>query len=104
MRDAAGELHDFLPAGHFAEGVIQDLAVLGRDDGGELALAGIEQLAEGEKDLCAAGKEVSRQAGNAALAAATAAWLSSWLASETWPVTLPVAGFVTGAVRLPAGT
>ena len=47
--------------------------------------------------------EVSRQAGNAALAAAMAAWLSSWLASETWPVTLPVAGLVTMAVRGPAG-
>ena len=48
--------------------------------------------------------EVSRQAGNAALAAAMAASHSSSVAKATWPVIFPVAGFVTGAVRPPGGT
>lgn len=48
--DAAREFDDLLPAGDFAEGVGEDLAVFGGDDLGELLLAGIEQLSEGEED------------------------------------------------------
>src|SRR5215210_1073412 len=44
-------------------------------------------------------KEVSRQAGKAAVAAATVASTSSWEARATSPVTWPVAGSLTGAVR-----
>ena len=56
MRDAAGEFDDFLAAGDFAEGVGDDLAVLGGDDFGELALAGVEQLTELEQHLGALGQ------------------------------------------------
>ena len=48
--DAAREFDDFLAAGDFAEGVREDLAVFGGDDLGELLLAGVEQLAEGEEN------------------------------------------------------
>ena len=56
VRDAAGELDHFLAAGHLAQGIVQDLAVLGGDDRGELVLAGVQQLAESEEDLGAAGQ------------------------------------------------
>ena len=56
VRNAARELHHFLASAHFAQSVVQDLAVLGSDDRGELVLAGVEQLAESEKDLGAAGQ------------------------------------------------
>ena len=51
VRDAAGELDDLLAAGHLAERVGQHLAVLGGDDRRQLALAGVQQLAEREQDL-----------------------------------------------------
>ena len=53
--DAARELHHLLAAGDLAERVGVDLAVLGGDEGGELVLAGVEQLAEVEDDLGAPG-------------------------------------------------
>jgi hypothetical protein len=51
VRDAAGELHHLLAAGDLAEGVGEDLAVLGGDDRRQLGLAGVQQLAEGEQHL-----------------------------------------------------
>ncbi len=54
--DAAGEFDDFLAAGDFAEGVGDDLAVLGGDDFGEFALAGVEQFPECEDHLGALGE------------------------------------------------
>ncbi len=54
--DAAGEFDDFLAAGDLAEGVGEDLAVFGGDDGGEFLLAGVEKLAEGEEDRGALGQ------------------------------------------------
>ena len=54
--DAAGELHDLLAAGDLAERVGVHLAVLGGDQVGELALAAVEQLAEGEEHLRAGGQ------------------------------------------------
>ena len=54
--DAAGEFDDFLAAADFAEGVGDDLAVLGGDDFGEFALAGIEQFPESEDHLGALGE------------------------------------------------
>ena len=56
VRDAAGKFHDLLAAGDLAQGIVQDLAVLGRDDGREFVLAGVQQLAECEEDLGAAGE------------------------------------------------
>ncbi len=56
MGDAAGEFDDFLAAGDFAEGVGDDLAVLGGDDLGQLALAVVEQLTELEQHLGALGQ------------------------------------------------
>ena len=49
--DAAGELDDLEAAGDLADGVGVHLAVLGGDDRGELVLAAVEQLAEGEHHL-----------------------------------------------------
>ena len=48
VRQRAGELDDLEPAGDLAAGVGEHLAVLGGEDRGELALAAVEQLAEGE--------------------------------------------------------
>jgi hypothetical protein len=48
--DAAGELHDLLAAGDLAQRIAVDLAVLGGDEVGQLALARVEELAEGEHD------------------------------------------------------
>src|SRR5689334_13571822 len=56
MWNAAGEVDDFLAAADLAEGVGDDLAVLAGDDLRELALAGVEQLAEGEEYLGALGQ------------------------------------------------
>lgn len=56
VRDAAGVLHDFQPAGNLAHGVVQDLAVFGGDDGSEFTLALVQQLAVVEQDLRATGQ------------------------------------------------
>ena len=55
MGYAAGEFDDFLAAADLAERVGEHLAVLGGDDGGQLLLAGVEQLAEREEDRGALG-------------------------------------------------
>ena len=54
LRDPAGELDHLEAAQDLALGVIEDLAVLGGDDPGELLDVGVEQLAEGEHHLGAA--------------------------------------------------
>ncbi len=51
VRYAARELDHLEAAGHLAQCVGQDLAVLGGDDRGELPPPLVEQLAEGEQDL-----------------------------------------------------
>ena len=56
MRDAAGELDDLLTPRHLPERIGNHLAVLGGDDLGQLALAGVEQLAEVEQDRPALGQ------------------------------------------------
>jgi hypothetical protein len=59
VRDAAGEFDDLQPAGHLAGGVLQHLAVLGRDDGGQLVLARGQQLAEPEQDAHPSGQRAA---------------------------------------------
>ena len=49
MGDAARELDALETAGHLAPGVVEHLAVLARDDRGQLVAVGIEQLAEAEQ-------------------------------------------------------
>ena len=56
VRDAAGELGDLEATGHLAEGVGEDLAVLGGDQRGDVLLALVEQLAELEEHLGALGE------------------------------------------------
>ena len=48
MGDPAGKLDDLEATGDLAQRVGEDLAVLVGDEGRDLALARIEQLAEGE--------------------------------------------------------
>ena len=50
MGDAAGELDDLDATGHLAPGVLQDLAVLGGDQPGQVVTVRVGQLAEGEQD------------------------------------------------------
>ena len=50
MRQPAGELDDFDPAIDLAKRVGEHLAVLARQDLGEVALAALDELAEGEED------------------------------------------------------
>ncbi len=101
VRDAAGELGDLEAAGHLAERVGEDLAVLGGDEGGDVLLALVEQLAEREEDLGALG-----QRDVAPLLASRPAW--PWRrprrrarldARSRTPVCSPVAGLKTGLVR-----
>src|SRR5213079_954896 len=49
LADAARELDDLEPALHLAAGVVERLAVLARDDAGELVAVGVDELAEGEQ-------------------------------------------------------
>src|SRR5580693_9193463 len=49
VRDAAGELDDLKAAGDLARGVRGDLAVLARDQRGEVPRVVLDQLAEGEQ-------------------------------------------------------
>ena len=56
VRDAAGELHDLQAAADLAERISQHLAVLRGDDRRELLLAGVQDLAEAEQHLRAAGQ------------------------------------------------
>ena len=56
MRYSAGEFDYFLSAADFAEGVGENLAVLGCDDLGEFTFASIEEFAEAEQYLCAPGQ------------------------------------------------
>ena len=100
VRHAAGELHDLLAAADLAQGVGEHLAVLGGDDLGQLALAGV-RAARGTRTApstawpatCPArrGTPRSRPRPRRRPRRRTA--------SATWPVTWPVAGSVTGAVR-----
>src|SRR5947209_1459832 len=53
---AAAELDGLLAAGDLAEGGVEDLAVLGGDQRGQLGLAGVEQLAEAEQHRGALGQ------------------------------------------------
>ena len=55
VAEAARELDDLHAAGDLAVGVGEHLAVLGGEDLGELVLAGVEQLAEGEHHRLALG-------------------------------------------------
>ena len=77
-----------------------DLAVLGGDDFGEFALAGVEQFAEREDDLGALGEGGVAPGGERGGGGGDGGVPSSTLARATWPVTAPVAGLVTGAVSL----
>ncbi len=83
------------------ERVGEHLAVFGRDDRRKLALAGVQQLAEGEQDLGALGQgRVPPGRGRPRFAAATATRRSSSAeASGSWAVTPPVAGSVTSEKR-----
>ena len=51
LAEAAGELDHLEPARDLAARVVEHLAVLARDQGGELVLVGGDQLAEGEHHL-----------------------------------------------------
>ena len=99
MWDAAGEFDDLLAAADLAERVGDHLAVLARDDPGQLALARVEQLAKSEQRRDRLANDVSRQAGNATAAASITARASSTPPNTTSPVTVPIAGLVTGAVE-----
>jgi hypothetical protein len=90
--DAARELHHLEPAGDLAHRVGVHLAVLGGDDRGELVLAGVEQLAEGEEHLRTTCERRRAPARGGARRGGE---------SATRPVTRPVAGLVTSAQ--PAG-
>ena len=100
VRDAAGELHDLLAAADLAERVGEHLAVLGGDDRGELVLAGVQQLAEGEQHLRPLGQRgvPPRREGRLG-AAATAVSTSASVASASCALTSPVAGLVTSEKR-----
>ena len=102
--NAARELDDFLAPGDFPEGIIQDFSVLGGDDGGEFALAGLSSSRKAKRTWVRRAIEVSLPCGERGLGRGNGGVALSWLASATWPVTFPVAGLVTGAVRSPAGT
>ena len=67
--DAARELDDLEAAGDLAQRVGVHLAVLGGDDRGELVLAAVEQLAEGEEDLGTPGQRRGAPARGARAAA-----------------------------------
>ena len=70
VRDAAGELGDLEAARDLAERVVEDLAVLGGDERGDLLLALVEQLAEGEEHLAdRLASEASAHSGQAACGA-----------------------------------
>ena len=56
LRDAAGELDDLHAADDLALGVVEDLAVLGGDQPGQLVGVPVDQLAEGEHHPRAAGE------------------------------------------------
>ena len=56
MGDAAGELDHLDAPGHFAPGVLQDLAVLGRDDPGQVVAVAVGELPEREEDAAAGGQ------------------------------------------------
>jgi hypothetical protein len=99
VRDAAGELDDVLSRGDLAEAVAEDLAVLGGDDLGRLALARVEQLAEREDDLRAAGDRGVPTRGEASAAAVTAASTVLVGARATRAVTVPVAGLAISPKR-----
>ena len=49
MRDAGGKLDDLQAAHHFALGIVQNLAVLGGDDGGEPVGILLQQIAEAKQ-------------------------------------------------------
>jgi hypothetical protein len=50
VRHPAGELHHLDATGHLAAGVLEDLAVLGSDQPGEVVTVPVGQLPEGEQD------------------------------------------------------
>ncbi|OIQ71517.1 hypothetical protein GALL_468650 [mine drainage metagenome] len=56
MRNTASELDNFKPTGDFAKCVGENLPVLCRNQGSDIALARIEQFAEGKENLSATGK------------------------------------------------
>ena len=99
MGDATGELDDFLTAATSPSGVGEDLAVLGGDDLGQLALAGVEQFPEGEQDVVRLASEVSRHAGGGGRCRVDDARASATSARASSPVTWPVAGLVTSPKR-----
>ena len=86
MRDTAGEFDDLLAALTSPARRRPPCRARG-DDLGQLALAGVEQLAEVEQDRGALGQRGVRHAGNAAAAASITARASSTLPSATSPVT-----------------
>ena len=103
LRDPARELDDLHAADDLALGVLERLAVLGRDDPRELVGARVDQLAEREHDARERlTTDVSLQVANAVLAACTAASTSAASASSTCRCSWPVAGSNTGAVRVEA--
>jgi hypothetical protein len=55
LRQAAGVLDDLQAADHLALRVVEHLAVLGRDDAGELGRVALDEVAEREHDPRAAG-------------------------------------------------
>ena len=63
LRDPAGELDDLQAALHLAARVVEGLAVLARDDAGEVVAARGEQLAVGEHDGRALGERGGAPAG-----------------------------------------
>ena len=93
VREPGRELHDLLPAGDLAQRVGDDLAVLRRDDLGQLPLLRLEQLTEREHDLLTLRERRVAPGGERGLRRRRRrASISAWFASATCFVTTPSAG------------
>ena len=98
----AGELDHLEAALHLAAGVGEHLAVLVRDDRGQLVDARVDQLAEREQHLGPAGQRGLRTSPRTRpWRRRTAASTSAGSASTTSACCSPVAGFHTGPRRVP---
>ena len=99
MGDAAGELDDLETALHLAAGVGEDLAVLGREQLGDVLAILLDELPEGEQDAGARRDRCVPPPGKAALADATAGVDVGGRGKRDPPATRPVAGLYTSPQR-----
>ena len=100
VAEPAGELDHLEAAVHLAARVGEHLAVLARDQRGELVAVGVDELAEREQHLRCAWRATPRPTRRPAFAAAwTARSTSAAVANGTRATTSPVAGSLTSPWR-----